>query len=301
MKFAIETVSKMTGIPAPSLRNWEKRYGFPNPERTPGGHRFYSAADVEFLKKAVQQIEEGQSLTELAKLYREEVIEVEAPQTSVKAEIIDDVTYRVQLIYKALLNFDQLATLQHYATLSAKLSVEQLFDRVFEIILKRIDQDLSTGKISNAQEHFASAFVRLKLSTFLSLDFPPTQSPRILAATLTEERCEGSLMLIVAHLKFRGYPVFYFGTNLPLEDLKSVTREVKADVICLSYGQIEALLRDSRYLSQFKIPVCLSGAAVFDPELKLKAHKPLYFCQKMIGSEASQYVEMLCQSKSSLK
>ena len=73
MKFTIETVSKMTGIPAVSLRNWEKRYGFPCPERTPGGHRYYSAQDIEFLKKANHWVEEGQSLNQISKIYLDKV------------------------------------------------------------------------------------------------------------------------------------------------------------------------------------------------------------------------------------
>ena len=293
MKFTIETVSKMTGIPAPSLRNWEKRYGFPNPDRTSGGHRYYTVLDVEFLKKATHWIEEGQSLNEIARLYRQEH-SIVASDSSFSP--VDDVTYRVQLIYEALLNFDQMATLQHYATLSAKLSVEQLFDRVFESILKRVGQDWTKGKITVAQEHFASAFIRLKLSTFLSLDFPPTQSPRILTTTLTDERHEGGRMLIAAHLKFRGYPVFYFGTDLPAEDLKSVIKEIRPDVICVSYSEVDRLKRDVKALTQLKIPVCVGGIAAFDPEVKV-SHPSLFLCQKTTGSQAAQFVEMICQSE----
>lgn len=302
MKFTIETVSKMTGIPAPSLRNWEKRYGFPSPDRTSGGHRYYTAGDVEFLKKAVHWIEEGQSLVEIARIYRQ--VAVTEPATVVAgagAPVVDDVSYRVQLIYEALLNFDQMATLQHYATLSAKLSVEQLFDRVFESILKRVGQDWLTGQISVAQEHFVSAFVRLKLSTFLSLDFPPTQTPKVLATTLTEERHEGELMLIAAHLKFRGYPVFYFGTDLPADDLKSVIKEIKPDVICVSYGDGSRLAQDMKILSQLKVPVCVGGGAVFESELKLSSHPSVYLCQKATGSESAQFVEMICQSETPVK
>lgn len=296
MKFTIETVSKMTGIPAPSLRNWEKRYGFPTPERTSGGHRYYTAIDVEFLKKAVQWIEEGQSLNEIARVYREENTDTESVTEVPKLAVTDDVTYRVRLIYEALLNFDQMATLQHYATLSAKLSVEQLFDRVFESILKQIRQDWVSGKISAAQEHFAKAFIRLKLSTFLSLDFPPTQTPRILVTTLPEERHEGWLMLSAAHLKFRGYPVFYFGTELPISDLKSVIKELKPDVICLSYLSVEQLNRDLKGLSQLKVPVCIGGLAASDPQFAAQSNSNVFLCQKTSGSEAAQFVEMICQS-----
>lgn len=303
MKFSIETVSKMTGIPAPSLRNWERRYGFPNPERTDGGHRYYSLRDVEFLKKAVQWIEEGQSLQQIASVYREQKSSVSSGKNfrTAAKEILDDVSYRVELIYEALLKFDSMASLQHYATLSAKLSVEQLFDRVFECILKRVGEDWAEGQITIAQEHFASSFVRLKLATFLSLDFPPTQNARILAATLSEERHEGGLMLIAAHLKFRGYPIFYFGTELPGTALKDVIREIKPDLICLSYGESKNLQRDLKDLKEIKVPVCIGGSAAFLLEGQLQSGSQIHLCHKETGSEAAQFVEMICQSKVSPK
>ncbi len=302
MKFSIETVSKMTGIPAPSLRNWEKRYGFPCPERSAGGHRFYTARDVEFLKKAVLWIEEGQSLQEIAKAYQDQGNATTAPRVQkAPSEFVDDVTYRVELIYEALLKFDSMATLQHYATLSAKLSVEQLFDRVFEKILRRVGEDWSRGLITIAQEHYASSFVRLKLSTFLCLDFPPTQTPRILATTMSGERHEGGLMLVIAHLKFLGYPVYYLGSDLPPEELAGLVQELKPDVVCLTYSSPENLLRDLSVLKQLKVPICIGGSAAFQDLALNSSETRVFLCQKTVSSEAAQYVEMICQSKVSRK
>ena len=38
----IATASKALGIPVPTIRSWERRYGFPAPPRTDGLHRRYS-------------------------------------------------------------------------------------------------------------------------------------------------------------------------------------------------------------------------------------------------------------------
>ena len=37
--YNIGMVARMTGIPVATLRVWERRYGFPNATRTPGGHQ----------------------------------------------------------------------------------------------------------------------------------------------------------------------------------------------------------------------------------------------------------------------
>lgn len=40
-----------TGVAEPTLRMWERRYGFPQPERTPSGHRRYSDEQVEMVDR----------------------------------------------------------------------------------------------------------------------------------------------------------------------------------------------------------------------------------------------------------
>jgi len=48
-----------TGVPPATLRSWELRYGFPIPTRLPGGHRRYSEADVEAIRRVVARRDAG--------------------------------------------------------------------------------------------------------------------------------------------------------------------------------------------------------------------------------------------------
>ncbi|HEY6399014.1 MAG TPA: MerR family transcriptional regulator [Solirubrobacteraceae bacterium] len=45
----------MLGVSPNTLRSWERRYGFPCPRRSPGGHRQYALSDVEALRSALAQ------------------------------------------------------------------------------------------------------------------------------------------------------------------------------------------------------------------------------------------------------
>jgi DNA-binding transcriptional MerR regulator len=304
MRFTIEAVSKMTGIPAASLRNWEKRYGFPRPERQPSGHRFYSPDDVDFLKRALVAINEGQCLTFIAELYLKEKCggPCSEPAQSVATlrEAVDDISYRVELIYNSLMNFDQTSILQHYLLLNAKLSPEQMFDRVFQELFRRLGRDWVQGKVSMSQEHFISAFLKHRLSSFLVLDFPPSRGEKILAAMLENEKHEGGLMLVSAHLKFRGYPVVYIGSDLPAQDLSSLVDAVKPKVVCLSYSLAIHLERDLEDLNELPVLVCIGGMASFDlaamERLAPRFGANIKICKKGLGSEAADFVEMVCQS-----
>jgi DICT domain-containing protein len=59
---AIKDVAARTGIAAGTIRMWEQRYGFPEPERTSAGYRVYSEGDVEALRRVLAYRERGLSV-----------------------------------------------------------------------------------------------------------------------------------------------------------------------------------------------------------------------------------------------
>jgi DNA-binding transcriptional MerR regulator len=56
----------MLGVSPNTLRSWERRFGFPEPERTAGGHRQYDLAEVEALRSAFEQTHNVSSAVALA-------------------------------------------------------------------------------------------------------------------------------------------------------------------------------------------------------------------------------------------
>ena len=46
-RLSIGALARATGVPAETLRTWERRYGFPEPERTSTGHRRYTLETLE--------------------------------------------------------------------------------------------------------------------------------------------------------------------------------------------------------------------------------------------------------------
>ena len=66
--FPIRVVSRLTGINPVTIRAWERRYRLVKPERTPGGHRLYSRADVETLRAASRLVDQGVSISRASRL-----------------------------------------------------------------------------------------------------------------------------------------------------------------------------------------------------------------------------------------
>jgi DNA-binding transcriptional MerR regulator len=56
----------MLGVSPNTLRSWERRYGFPRPHRSAGGHRQYALAEIEALRSALAETHNVSSAVALA-------------------------------------------------------------------------------------------------------------------------------------------------------------------------------------------------------------------------------------------
>jgi MerR family transcriptional regulator, light-induced transcriptional regulator len=57
----------MLGVSPNTLRSWERRYSFPQPQRTQGGHRHYALAEIESLRMALSETHNVSSAISLAR------------------------------------------------------------------------------------------------------------------------------------------------------------------------------------------------------------------------------------------
>src|SRR5918995_7070757 len=66
----IATVSKLLGVPVPTIRSWERRYDFPAPPRTDGLHRRYGDVELEQLRALRDLVTKGHSTRDAVALVR---------------------------------------------------------------------------------------------------------------------------------------------------------------------------------------------------------------------------------------
>jgi DNA-binding transcriptional MerR regulator len=62
----INGAASMLGVSTNTLRGWERRYGFPRPRRSSGGHRHYSLEEIEALRQALAETHNVSSAIALA-------------------------------------------------------------------------------------------------------------------------------------------------------------------------------------------------------------------------------------------
>jgi DNA-binding transcriptional MerR regulator len=59
--------AEILGVSPNTLRSWERRFGYPKPQRTPGGHRQFDMVEIEALKQAFSETHNISSAISLAR------------------------------------------------------------------------------------------------------------------------------------------------------------------------------------------------------------------------------------------
>ena len=71
--YSIGAVERMLNIPSATIRNWEERYGLVKPQRSDGGHRLYTRAQVEQLRFVMEGLDRGLQPAEAHRLLGEQL------------------------------------------------------------------------------------------------------------------------------------------------------------------------------------------------------------------------------------
>src|SRR6187455_875264 len=69
--YSVAAVARHTGVPAVTLRAWERRYGFPCPRRASGGRRLYTQRDIWTLRALRTQTGQGVPISRAIALLRD--------------------------------------------------------------------------------------------------------------------------------------------------------------------------------------------------------------------------------------
>ncbi|WP_214826663.1 MerR family transcriptional regulator [Exiguobacterium algae] len=226
-KYSIKTVASLTGVNPTTIRAWERRYQFIVPSRTESGHRLYSDQDVEKIKWVVDKQKEGLTVSQAIQQLQQ------APEPEGEPNRLYDEELRMGLL-DALLSFDERTAHDLINQAFNTFSFEKVTKDIIGPLLMEIGARWEDGSITIAHEHFATAFLRSRLST-LSLQMPLNPFlPRITCVCAPGEMHEIGLLFVTLYLRQHGYDVIFLGAGFPKEDLSKALHDI--DTKCLIFA-----------------------------------------------------------------
>jgi len=232
----IGELSRRTGVSPEVLRAWERRYHLFTPTRSQGGFRLYSASDVIRISAMKRLISEGLAASEAARQVRLEPT-LESPGPSLVPPPL--LKQRLTGFRAALLSFDESEAQAVIDRLLLELDVETVMRHLFLPVLREIGQLWEQGRLTVAQEHFASNLIRRRLGGFARGWDEGTGSTALLACP-PEEDHDVPLMMFGIALANRGWRITYLGARTPVDDLVQTVKRIAPACVVLASQDSQA-------------------------------------------------------------
>jgi len=302
--YNLKVVIKETGIAADTLRAWERRYGLPMPERSPGGHRLYSQRDIEIVKWLMAKQREGMSISRAVDLWNdlsasgEDSLSAPTSETlptrqtaSISSANLDAV--RNQWL-EACLVFNENSAEQVINQAFALYPLETVCIEVLQKGLIEIGDLWYHGQVTIQQEHFTSALAQRRLDALIAATPPPTRPETVLIGCTTKEQHTFPPLLLTLLLRRRGLKVVYLGANVPNHRFKETLLSIKPHLVILSAQLLQTANELRETASQLTANgACVAyGGRIFNILPELRSRIPAHFLGETL-LEAVQTTETL--------
>jgi methanogenic corrinoid protein MtbC1 len=235
----IGAMSQATGIPANTLRTWERRYNFPEPQRTDAGQRLYDPALIGHLRLVHQALEAGHRPRQVLGLAEEQLRRLldksSAPAPQVPRGPAGATVTETWL--QAVQHLDSNTLLGGMRAEAARLGVMRMLTERAGPFMVEMGEAWRQGRIQIFQEHWASEHLR----GFLAETWQPLASaaagPAVVASTLPHDRHDLGLHMAVTIMAMCGWRVVYLGRDTPVDDIAAAVDRSEAPAVLISISQ----------------------------------------------------------------
>ena len=166
----IAEVSRQLGVPMPTLRSWELRYGIPATVRTTGRHRRYTPSELHALRLMRDEIARGRRASLAADAVRE-LLGITGPAAAHIAAILD-----------ASERSDPVAVRAHLDEAHHALGLGPCLDDVLLPAMQQVGLWWQTGRCTVEDEHLTTEAARAWLEALNSSAPAPARTPSLVLA-----------------------------------------------------------------------------------------------------------------------
>lgn len=231
--YSIRVVARLSGISADTLRMWERRYGFPKPQRTDSNVRLYSAEDVDKLILVARALKAGYRAGEVI---RRDPVDLKQLLASSAQTRFDPgaSTPTIQSLLDALTREQPDLLRSEMRTAVALLGPKRFLTEVAGPLAEQVGMAWASGRIQVRHEHLLSAQLSLQLNILLSAYEPIAGAPSVVLATLPGEQHGLGLDMAALYLAVHGIVPRVLGVDTPPDQIVEAAHALGASAVGLS-------------------------------------------------------------------
>ena len=231
-KLSINVISTATGIMPHTIRTWEKRYQVFKPERSEGGQRLYSEADLDKAKLIAALINQGHTISSIAKHSLKDLrsLLVDNRDDSESEKIF--ISIETKKLLKHLGNFDISSLASGMQHLRLSIGAKEFIFKIVLPVMHEIEKLVLKGKYSISQEHIISNIVIDQLHKISLANDGNKQNSFALA---TPEGNLHELPILIAEIICHSnrVPTNYLGASHPADCLSEAVNALKCKTIVM--------------------------------------------------------------------
>jgi DNA-binding transcriptional MerR regulator/methylmalonyl-CoA mutase cobalamin-binding subunit len=239
--YPIRYVAQQTGLSKHVIRIWEKRYQAVVPKRTESNRRMFCGKDIERLKILKTAVRIGHSISQIAGLPFEELMELVKLDVPDASEISNarepgslDAAYFHDRSLSTVLNFDAKGLESVLDRAAVHLSKLELIKAVIEPLCRKIGELWEHGELKVINEHMTTTVIRSFLWNLLRSTEVSETSPKIIIATPAGHQHELGALAIALIACESNWQSLYFGPSLPAEEIAAAVTYADARAVALS-------------------------------------------------------------------
>lgn len=225
----IQQLSLEVGVRVDTLRIWERRYGFPLPERDSRGHRCYSAQQVEELRvvKNLQLLGfRPNKVFALSAAERKELFQQEQQKGETSPVIVQQISTDLSP-----------AEIEHELhRLLRQLGLEAFIQQIAVPLIHALDHGWVNGSISIAREHLVSDQLENLLKEQLKIGGTKVVRHWLLFLTLSGERHKLGLLLSALLFQQQGISCIFLNEEIPLSEVPALAEQLKVSAVAVSFS-----------------------------------------------------------------
>ena len=240
----IAAVERDTRIGKDTLRVWERRYGFPTPQRDANGERLYSADQIEKLRIIKRLLDAGHrpgrvvglDIDDLQKM-AEALRDTELPVAN--GEVKDTAqAEEIKALIKLLKTHDPAQVRRRFSQAIMRTGLSQFVLNLALPLMYEIGEAWTSGELHIFEEHLCCEVLETSLRSAMAASPESTTEsrPRVVLSTFPGGIHSLALLMAEALFQVEGCACMSLGAQTPLQDLVNASRAYRADIVAVSFS-----------------------------------------------------------------
>ncbi len=205
LDFNIAAVERETGLSKDVLRMWERRYGFPVPERDANGERLYPAAQVERIRLIKRLMDQGHRPGKLIAADDEELALLaprHRPRAALEASGLDEAG--LEPLLALIKQHDADGYLFALQQALARQGLQRFVQDIVVPLTRRVGEAWESGRFEVFEEHLFTELTKRVLRQAIIALPRGLGAPRVVLTSVPDEQHILGLLMLEALLSLEG-------------------------------------------------------------------------------------------------